>query len=157
MPSIEIICVRQESPTDFTRLPFPVIAERDLVSHRTPSLFQMDFDTMRGCIYHLGNPSSGNDAEGFFFAHRLLSEKCRDQERNRFLEFDSQYIPAVRWLLQELLKASPAGRIIFTSDWQFGPRRTGRFDPIGSGQFWKLHDAFKLRLNALYPLRESLL
>jgi len=58
MPSIEIISVQQKSPSDFGEMPFAVSVEKELVSHRSPSLFQNDFNQMRGYIYHLGKPKT---------------------------------------------------------------------------------------------------
>jgi hypothetical protein len=136
-------------------MPFAVRAENKLVSHRTPSLFQNDFNQMRGYIYHWGNPNMKCEKDGWFFAYELLSEKCLEQKNNRFLEFKSEYAPFVRFILHELLNASPIKQVVFTSDWQFGPKRAERFEPIISAGFWKLHDAFKLRLNSLYYLSEN--
>jgi len=151
MPSIEIICVQQKSPTDFGEMPFAVQAERKLASHRIPSLFQKDFEQMRGCIYHLGNPKLRREPDGWFFAYELLSE----QKHNRFLEFKSEFVPFIKFIFHELLKVSPAKQIVFTSDWQFGPKRPERFEPMTSEVFWKLHDSLKLRLNSLYYLSEN--
>jgi len=47
---------------------------------------------------------------------------------------------------------SPEGRLLFTTDRQFGPRRARRFAPLGLDEFWRLHDRRALRLNAAYPL-----
>ena len=154
MPSIEIICIQQKDPSDFGEMPFAVQVEQKLVSHRIPSLFQTDFKQMRGCIYHLGNPKLRSETDGWYFAYELLSEKCLGQRDNHFLEFKSEFVPFVKFILYELLKASPIIQIAFTSDWQFGPKRPERFKPMTSEGFWKLHDTFKLRFNSLYYLSE---
>src|SRR6184192_1309033 len=109
MPSIEIVCVGQKSPADFSDLPFAVEASRELRSHRSPkALFQADFDHLNGCMYHLGNPGLKNTRRGdVFFAYGLLSAACRHREPPLFLEFDSIIEPAVRAMLQALMKASP--------------------------------------------------
>ena len=57
MPSIEIVCIDQAEVSHFDNLPFLVEAENRLLSHREPhSLFQREFDVLKGCIYHLLNP-----------------------------------------------------------------------------------------------------
>jgi hypothetical protein len=152
MPSIEIICIGQAQPSDFSRLPFAVEAETQLRSHRgSSSLFQQDFDRVQGCIYHLGNPYLKDpDAPGAYFASQLLVEWW---ER---LEFQAEYIPSVNQLLEALLTASPGGRVLFTSDYQFGPRPRRRFVRWRTlDEFWTLHDTKRLHMNALYSLMRS--
>lgn len=125
MPSIELICVQQHEPSLLPQLPFAVCSESVLRSHRSPTpLFQSDFDELRGCIYHLGSPFCDDaDYEGPFFAYELLSERCRDASPNRFLEFAPEFVSGITSLLSLLLHASPIGLVIFTTDWQFGPRQ----------------------------------
>jgi hypothetical protein len=65
------------------------------------------------------------------------------------------YAPSVRAIMAELLKASPVGKIIFTSDYQFGPRVRRYKRPLTLERFWELYDARKLHMNALYPLHLS--
>lgn len=143
MPSIEIICVEQVEPLRFVGLPFEVYAETKLVSHRKPSpLFQSDFDTMSGCIYHIiqqgGGWNAGNLLNGW---EKLL--------------FEDDTAPYIKKLLEVLLQASPVHRLIFTSDYQFGPRVKRYKRPFTLTKFWEAHDAEKLHLNALYPLRDE--
>jgi hypothetical protein len=45
MPTIEIVCVAQTEPLDFSNLPFAIIAENKLSSHR--GLFQSDFNKLQ--------------------------------------------------------------------------------------------------------------
>ena len=156
MASIELISVHQHEPIALPRFPFAVRAESVLLSHREPSLFQSDFDRLRGCIYHLGSLVCDDTGyEGAFFAYKLLSERCRDSTPGRFLEFDSSMLPALFDLVGLLLAASPARLLIFTTDWQFGPRPARRYRRITERTFWQRHANRKLRLNAFYPIRPN--
>jgi len=155
MPSIEIVCIDQDEISHFENLPFLVEAETRLVSHRKPHpLFQEEFDALQGCIYHLLNPIESWDA------YLLLDTSVERRERAPapdddsligLLRFLPEYAPAVHALLETLLESSPIGQVLFTSDYQFGPRR--RYQrPMKLEKFWALHDADRLHLNALYPL-----
>lgn len=153
MPSIEIVCVGQRIPVPVDDLPFAVEGGAALVSHRRPSLFQGDFDRLQGCIYHLGNPPLRDpSAPGAFFAWDLLSAECRDQEEEVFLQFADKYAAGVALLLERLLNSSPHRRLVFTSDHQFGPASPLRSTETSLADFWRLHDARRLRMNALYPI-----
>lgn len=67
------------------------------------------------------------------------------------LRFLPEYAPSIHALLETLLEASPVGQVLFTSDYQFGPRR--RYQrPMKLEMFWALHDADRLHMNVLYPL-----
>ena len=150
MPTIEIVCVGQAEPSTFDGLPFAVRAERQLVSHR--ALFQPDFDALQGCIYHLGNPAfRGRESEGFF-AYELVWKTLPEYGAVGPLRFNNEYVPHVRVIIEELLTASPVGRVIFSSDWQFGPDEVRRFSPVSEERFWQMHDAGGLRFNALYEV-----
>jgi len=47
MPSIEIVCLGQLAPSDFSHLPFAVKSSAKLKSDRSPTpLFQPDFESM---------------------------------------------------------------------------------------------------------------
>jgi hypothetical protein len=125
-----------------------------LRSHREPSRFQKDFGQLGGCIYHLGNPACDDPGyEGMYFAYELLSERCREAPTPRFLEFAPQYLPAVVDLLAILLAGSPARVVVFTTDWQFGPKSSRRYRTIREGTFWRCHRERRLHLNALYHIR----
>jgi hypothetical protein len=153
VPSIELVCVGQELPSKLPRLPFAVVSEPALESHRVPSFFQSHFDELQGCIYHLGCPGYDSpDFEGMYNAWELLSEACREAETERFLEFDSQFLPALFDLVGLLLEASPEGRVLFTSDWQFGPALARIYRPLVEREFWEIHARRGLRFNALYPI-----
>src|SRR5262245_55372349 len=103
MPSVEIICIGQPEPSDFSDLPFAVAAENRLKSHRSPEpLFQPDFDQLQGCIYHLGNPRLKKpDARGAYTTSDLLIDWWE------LIHFKPRYVRHVQRLLRELLAASP--------------------------------------------------
>ncbi len=156
MPSIEIICIDQFEPTDFSQLPFAIKSGRELKSDRRPSpLFQKEFDSLRGCIYHLGNPELKTRKTGTFFAAYLLSHRSVHASRSTFLEFRPEFIPSVGELLTSLLESSPVNRLLFTSDYQFGPKRPYRSPAVTLDEFWSLHDTRALRLNAAYPIQHQ--
>lgn len=145
MPSVEIVCVGQPEPTAFEDMPFRIDAENRLLSQRTPSpLFQADFDTLNGCIYHLIKQSKGACT-----AVELLDAWWGE------LQFKPEYIPHLHRILSELLASSPEGKVLFTSDYQFGPKRRRYKRPISLDKFWTLHAAGKLWANALYPLART--
>jgi hypothetical protein len=88
MPSIEIVCIGQLEPSDFIRLPFAVRSGSELKSDRRPKpLFQEDFDSLKGCIYHLGNPALKTRKTRIFFASDLLGDRSLYASRSKFLEF----------------------------------------------------------------------
>ncbi|SRR5579872_613589 len=140
---------------DFGHLPFAVESGMELKSHRTPKpLFGEDFAKLQGCIFHLGNPDLKNRRKGrAFFAYDLLSDRSRSAARPTFLEFRPEFVPGIRELLGSLVQSSPMREVLFTSDWQFGPKRAYRSPIVSLEEFWSLHDARKLRLNAAYPIR----
>ena len=145
MPSVEIVCVGQPEPIVFEEMPFRIDAENELRSHRTPSpLFQADFDAVSGCIYHFSK-----QAKGAFTAYELVGA-CWVE-----LQFKPEYVPFVQHVLSELLTASPQGKILFTSDYQFGPKRRCYKRPLTLDKFWALHAEGKLWANALYPLKRN--
>ena len=154
MPSIEIVCIGQTDPSDFGHLLFAVESGTELKSHRIPRpLFQKDFASLNGCIYHLGNPDLKiQRTRRMFFAWDLLSDRVRSSSRPTFLEFRPEFIASLHELLGSLLESSPARRLLFTSDWQFGPKRRYRSPIVTLGEFWSLHDSRKLRLNGAYPI-----
>jgi hypothetical protein len=154
MPSIEVICVNQLEPIYFIDLPFRVQAEKELIAHRSPyPLFQSDFDGLKGCIYHLLE-------EGGITAYELLERDWYDDDGNSNglednLEFIEEVAPYVHSMLETLLKSSPVKQVLFTSDYQFGPKPAKRFAPIPFAKFWELHDIGKIRMNAAYWINAS--
>jgi hypothetical protein len=156
MPSIEIACVDLSTDTKPLATSFAVTHELGLRSHRSPApRFQADFAKLTGALYHIGNPEFAGHDGGPFFAYDVLSEASREADPKSFLEFDAPHVPSMRNFLQWLLDLSPCGRILFTSDWQFGPSETHRFEPIALAEFWSRHDSRRLLLNAAYPIARA--
>ena len=161
VPSIEIVCVGQEVPSEFSDLSFRVMAESKIISHRTPKpLFQSDFSEIHGCIYHLLNPIRG------WTAFQLIDMNVRYNGADAQIERDplvfasaisflAIYRRDVLLLMRRLLNQSPIGQIIFTSDYQFGPvaRRYKKSMPLD--RFWDKHEQRRIRLNALYRVHQS--
>ena len=154
MPSIEIICIGQLKPVVFDDLPVAVDGGTDLKSHRIPKpLFREEFAALEGCMYHLGNPDLKKGRAGrLFFAWELLSDHSRSASRSRLLEFRPEFVPALNDLLRGLLELSPRRQLLFTSDYQFGPKRPYRSSSLMLDEFWALHSTRKLRLNSSYPI-----
>jgi|SRR5579863_3931525 len=154
MPSIELACIDQSIPIDFSNLAFAVESENRVRSHR--ELFTSILNQLNGCIYHLGNPDLKHDDEGrIFFAYDLLSRRCKDELPASFLEFDNSYTSSIKDMFVELLDASPAKKLVFLTDWQFGPTTVTIGGELSFDKFWKMHDALELRLNGLYPVARS--
>ena len=155
MPSIEIACVGLRQNRKPPQTTFDIAFEVGLVSHRSPSRFQSDFDQTAGSIYHLGNPGQNTGRSGAFTAYELLSDECHAQDPPVFLEFAQSHVPSLKELLLWLLESSPDGLLLFTSDYQFGPDDVARFGPITADEFWMFHDSRRLRMNALYSIARS--
>ena len=156
MPSLEIVCVDQEEPLRFAPFEwaFALEAERGLVSHRSPRpLFQPDFDTLNGCLYHLGSPRLRDpEASGAYTAFELLHWIDATFEEGALILRPEFAAPAFD-LLGRLLRTSPVGRAVWTSDYQFGPPEVLRFTPpLSLARFQQMHDVGEVRLNALYIL-----
>lgn len=117
-------------------------------------MFKEDFASLKGCIYHLGDPEL-KTRKRWFVAWELLSDRSRNAPRPTFLEFRTEFIPAMHDLLTSLIKSSPVHQLLFTSDWQFGPKRPYRSSMTTIGEFWSLHNSRKLRLNGAYPIRDN--
>ncbi|PSB15148.1 hypothetical protein C7B65_25145 [Phormidesmis priestleyi ULC007] len=151
MPSLEIICIQQLEPTDFSHLPFRVEAETVLTSHRSPQpLFQGDFDKLQGCIYHLLDEKS---VTAYNLLKRDWYREGDDSDDN--VEFKDEYLPLVKSLLKQLLAASPVGQILFTTDYQFGSDGAERYGSISFSEFWQMHNAGKVKMNASYLISAS--
>jgi hypothetical protein len=149
MPSLKIICIKQKDSCDFSYLSFQVKAEKELISHRgANSLFQADFDKIEGCIYHLLD-------EGAVTAYDLLVRDWYDEEGkpnglHDNIEFTDEHIDAVKEMLEQLLVASPIGQVLFTTDYQFGPKGIEKHGPMSFSEFWTLHWEGEVRMNASY-------
>jgi hypothetical protein len=154
MPSIEVACIGAvRAPPPPEGLSFAVEYEVGLKSHRGPTpKFQRDFDDTSGALYHIGNSLPADPRSGAFTAYFLLSADCRDADPPLVLEFAPEHQASAHNLLSWLLRLSPIGQLLFTSDWQFGPDSIERHSPLTLASFWKLHDARQLHLNALYSV-----
>lgn len=155
MPSIEILAVGQVDPdallAECAELAFAVAVDPARQSHREPSRFQADFDRLPGVLYHLGNADLKNpEASGHFFAYDLLSRGAKVGDGP--FRFARKYRGAVEELLEALLEQRGVARLLFSTDWQFGPPWTLREDEISLAGFWLRHNRGELRLNALYPI-----
>jgi hypothetical protein len=157
MPSIELVCIDQSEPLTFSDMPFALVVDRQLVSHRTPQpLFKRELSHLRGCMYHIGNPQcAGSDYRGAFFAYEVLSSESRERQRRRFFEIAPEFREGFRRLLRMLLNASPVHSVFFYTDWQFGPTRAFRGGVISESAFRQQHDTHQLRLNACYTIQRD--
>jgi hypothetical protein len=156
MPSIELVCIDQAKPLEFSNLPFAVVAERKLVSHRTLPLFRRELSQLRGCMYHVGDPRCAKpDCNGFYFAYEVLSPESRERCKRRFFEIAVEFRQGFHRLVRTLLDASPAHSVFIYTDWQFGPTRTVRGGVILESVFWQQHDTHQLKLNACYTIQQD--
>jgi hypothetical protein len=154
MPSIELVCTDQSEPLEFSDLPFALVADREVVSHRTRPLFRRELLRLRGCMYHVGNPQCARlGYQGAFFAYDVLSAESRNHQRRRFFEIAPEFRGGFRHLVRALLDASPVHSVFFYMDWQFGPTRAFRGGVISESAFWQQHDTHQLRLNACYTIQ----
>lgn len=116
-------------------------------------MFQQDFDALKGWMYHLGNPGcDAADYRGSYYAYELLSTRSQERKDCSLLEFAPDVLPGVRLLLEIALSLSPVQRLVFTSDWQVGPKPPLRAPATPLDEFWRRHDRLELRMNALYPI-----
>jgi hypothetical protein len=156
MPSIEIACLGLTTPLSPPATSFAVICEAGLKSHRSPEpRFQRDFDGLSGSLYHLGSPQFAGTVSGPFFAYDVLSEASRHAEPPSFLEFAPEHVASAQALVAWLFDVSPEGRLLFTTDWQFGPKGARRFGALEPDEFWRLHSRRELLLNAAYPIARA--
>lgn len=156
MPSIELVCIDQSEPLEFSDLPFALVADPELVSHRTRPLFRRELSGLRGCIYHIGSPQcAGLGYQGAFFAYDVLSSESRENQRRRFCEVAPKFRDGFRRLVRTLIAASPVRSVLFYTDWQFGPSRATRGGAISESAFWQRHDTHHLRLNACYTIQSD--
>ena len=148
MPTIEIICLEQEKPSEFLNLSFALWAENEIVSHR--GLFSDDLKELKGCIYHMGNPEMRDPESVGFWAGELLDWMIGG---DGYLQFKPEFVGEVQMVFKTLLNASSARKLVFLSDYQFGPAQVKRYKrPLTLRTFWKKHDEEKLWINALYQI-----
>ena len=156
MPSIEIACLGLTIPLPPPATSFAVVYEAGLKSHRSPKpRFQRDFDGLSGSLYHLGNPEFAGTTSGPFLGYVVLSEPSRQAEPPSFLAFAPEHLASAQALVAWLLDSSPEGRLLFTSDWQFGPEGSRRFSALTLSEFWRRHSRRELLLNAAYPIARA--
>lgn len=145
MPTIELISL--DCP-DVPSLPryrtFAYRADTELVSDR--SLFQPNFDALRGVMVHLANKELEH-SRSLWFAGNIMDWPCDDA-----LLFTSETRDDVMDFMRHLIAASPQKRLAFSTDYQFGgPRR--ECGEISLSQFFQLHDQHALRYNCLWYVR----
>lgn len=145
MPSIEILCEKPKGSFNKESCPFAIDIDKNCISHRGSfSLFQKDFDSIKGILLHLR--SSQTDIT----AYDLINIGDDD-----YFNFKQAYKKSIFSLLEDLLNLSSTGKIIFTSDYQFGPSEPSYEEISGLGEFYKLHESEKLRLNSLYKIHDG--
>ena len=156
MPSIEVACIGLTQPVRLEAQGFVLESGLGLRAQRLPASFQPDFAALTGCLYRLGKRAVREPPRGASVAaYELLSVGSREPFPPSFLEFSPEHVGEVRRVVAEILAASPLGRVLFTSDWQFGPEWTHRFGPLTLAEFWSLHDSRALYLNTAYALEQS--
>lgn len=149
MPSIELICVEQQSPIECSPYSFIIESDKELISDRVhSSSFQTDFDSMNGCIYHL----LGNEGRTSYdlLKRDWYDEEGEDNGKDDNIEFLSEHEPSFFLLMNELMEASPCGEVVLTSDYQFGPDRFMRFGKMSLSEFITLYENKEVRMNSLY-------
>jgi hypothetical protein len=148
-PLVEIACVGLALPVAIRASGIVVQAEAGLKSQSSAPRFQNELDGLSGCLYRLGQPLEGSGAVS---AYELLSPASREAFPPSALEFAPAHRAAVERLLEEIQGASPEGRVLFTSDWQYGPEWAHRFGPLTLPEFWSLHATRHLYLNTAYEI-----
>lgn len=53
-------------------------------------------------------------------------------------------------MLEELLRASPVGQVLLTTDYQFGPGDARRRGPLSFAEFAELYNAGQVRMDTAY-------
>ena len=130
MPTIEIVSLdcNRLLPIKNSTLPFTVLQNRKLISHR--GLFQEELNKINGTILHLGNKEFGRNT--WFFASELIdwdSEtknikliKCKDKEKFKedleVFTFTPSMFVSITTIIQSALKYSPINKCIFYTDIQ---------------------------------------
>ena len=153
MPSIEIRCIGQTSPTDCASYSFGVHVSGQLISDRIhSSRFQSRFDELSGYMYRL-HEGTGRTA------YELLKKDWYDAdgEDNGIddnIEFTEKHDSSFINLINKLVQSSPVGEIVFTSDYQFGPEEFEHYDHITILEFLSIYEKGELRMNSLYRVKK---
>lgn len=172
MPTIEIASINAAglglNQADFE---VAILEENKLESHR--SLFYDLLRVQQGAIVHIGNPNFKNNTDGGFYAGGIIDWSLDEQayiyipddaageasagtgaNQQFMFKFLDAYKPDIDALLKVALDKSPLKKIVFLTDYQFGPEN-GRVEAIATiSAFWAQHDAEGLRLNTLYEIFE---
>jgi hypothetical protein len=148
-PLLEIACLGLAEPAPMRASGLVVQAESGLRSRSLAPRFQDEFDGLSGCLYRLGLPGENG---GALSAYELLSPASREAFPPSALEFAPAHRAAMERLLEEMQAASPEHRLLFTSDWQYGPEWAHRFGPLTLAEFWSLHATRHLYLNTAYEI-----
>lgn len=151
MPSIEIVCVEQKEPIECSSFSFAIESDKELISDRAhSSSFQCDFDSLNGCIYHLLGENGRN-------AYDLLKKDWYKEEgegdgKDDNIDFLNEHDASFIQLINTLMDKSPVGKVIFTSDYQFGPESFVRLDELTLSEFLIMYKEKKVRMNSLYVI-----
>ena len=125
---------------------FAYIADTELRSHR--GIFQSLFDSLTGVMVHLASKSfEGEQGEGWWFAGEVMDWNSGDA-----LVFLPHAKLDVIDLIHQLLRASPEGRILFSTDNQSDDIRQVCGE-VSLSDFLQLHDDHVLRYNSLWYIR----
>ena len=146
-PLVEIACLGLGEPVALRANGLIVRAEAGLRSRSLAPRFQGEFDRASGCLYRLGQSAENG---GALSAYELLSPASREAFPPSALEFAPAHRATVERLLEAIQQASPERRVLFTSDWQYGPEWAHRFGPLTLNEFWSLHATRHLYLNTAY-------
>jgi len=167
MPTIEIASIdSKELGLNQADFEVAIIEESKLKSHR--GLFFDFLKKQNGAIVHIGNPNFKDNYEGFFFAGQIVDwdfDSCDtiyipeygDSGANQQLMFKflNQFTQDIDKLLKISLEKSPAKKIYFLSDYQFGPEKE-EFESVQSmNEFWDIHDTEGLRFNTIYEIYDK--
>lgn len=150
MPSLEIICINQAEPSDFSYLPFAIEAETGLVSQHSPQpLFRADFDQLEGCIYYLLRDQK-DDTPYHLLRNDWFDRTGKGNESQHTIQFREEFVSLVKDMTEQLMLSSPCGEIVFLTDYQIGLECIERHGPLTFSDFWQLHDEGAIRINAAY-------
>jgi hypothetical protein len=167
MPTIEIASINATdlslNQTDFD---VAIIEERQLQSHR--GLFYDVLQKKQGTIIHIGNPEFREEKDGAFFADNLIDWEFEigseyilipnidtdDTTANQqfVFKFLEQFRIDIDKILRIALEKSPIKRVLFLTDYQFGPEKAQTEIIYTIGDFWIQHDTEGLRFNTLYEM-----
>jgi hypothetical protein len=153
---------------------FAYEAETELVSHR--GLFQSVFGGTSGVIVHLGDKDLQKYLDrgewSCWFAGDLIAwsekrivlpgidmalgdDQWWGEGQMSLFRFKPEVVPDVRQLLEILLRASPAGRAMFSTDIQFGPAEGRECEGYSIERLFREHETVGLAWNCLYHINRE--